>query len=242
MHTSRGLFITATDTEVGKTHITGVLASLLSERMGEHGLDVWKPVQSGVSVGDVEADSRRLQEWSNLSGGEAARVTCTFPEPLAPWMAARRAGVTVDYDGLVDEGLRRIERAFTLVEGAGGLAVPITGRKLMSDLAKDLNVPILLVARAGLGTVNHTLLSVAFARQAGLGVAGVVLNGQRDLPDANVRENIEMIETFGGVEVLGVLPWLDPARTGQSEWKQVFLERIGLERLLAQASRETKSI
>ncbi|MEI7026998.1 dethiobiotin synthase [Paenibacillus sp. y28] len=283
----RGLFITGTDTDVGKTVVTaGIAAALQRGRFaGEPGaVRLWKPVQTGtlqrtvqgafalpgpanvagqvtsalsrradevrrsgssagtqgrqrlqVQAGALEAaaggvdrrqaqadalayaagetDSARLLRLSGLRHQSAADIaTLSLPEPLAPWMAAERAGIRIDYDALVREGQRRLAiSSCLLVEGAGGLAVPLTGERLIADLAQQLGLALVIVARPALGTVNHTVLSVEYARKRGLSVAGIILNGFRDgeHDPLAVQENVRMIERFcPGIPVLGVLPWL----------------------------------
>lgn len=236
----RGLFITGTDTGVGKTKVTAGMAGALLRRPALLGADpgrdglcsarpvrVWKPVQTGVASPDeCDADSFRLAFESGLPQGASEVASLTFADPLAPWMAARRAGRPLDYGALLAEGCRRLEAeardGFLLVEGAGGLAVPLTETKLVADLAAALGLPALIVARPGLGTVNHTLLTVAFARQCGIRVAGVILNesaaGGADR--FQVEENAEMIETFGRVPVVGKLPFVPHAETELTDGRE----------------------
>lgn len=233
----RGLFITGTDTGVGKTRVTAGMAAALRRlslegRLSVGELQVWKPVQTGVlSAADRDADSFRLAAEGGLTRQSARDIaTLTYPEPLAPWMAARRAGETIDYAALLAEGRRRMSGgSFLLAEGAGGIAVPLTETKLVAHLAADLGLPALIVARTGLGTVNHTLLTVALARQYGIRVAGVVLNetSVHDAPDRHsIEENAEMIAGFGDVPVVGVLPKMKQADgTASPEWNEtVFME------------------
>jgi len=201
-----GCFITGTDTGVGKTLVTAGLAAALMERHGKR-VHLWKPVQTGVRPGDADADSARLQRGSGSPQPAETIATYTLDEPLAPWMAAERAGVKLRFDRLLDEGRRRMAEAdILLAEGAGGLLVPITDRETMLDLAAAIGLPLIVVARAGLGTVNHTLLTVSQARHRCVPVAGVILNGYERGAEREVRENARMIEHFGRVRVLGMLP------------------------------------
>jgi dethiobiotin synthetase len=218
----RGLFITGTDTGIGKTKVAAGIAAAL-RKLSREGkfpvgeLQVWKPVQTGVlSAADRDADSFRLAAEGGLTQAARDIATITYPEPLAPWMAARRTGETIDYSSLLVEGRRRMmsDGGFLLAEGAGGLAVPLTETKLIAHLAADLGLPALIVARTGLGTVNHTLLTVAMARQYGIRVAGIVLNetSAHAAPDRlSIEENAEMIAAFGGVPVVGILPRMEQA-------------------------------
>lgn len=208
------LFITGTDTGVGKTQVTAGIAASLGMSYS-----IWKPIQTGTLVGSPDADSYRLKKGSGTVQREEDIVSLTLPDPLAPWMAAERAGQPIDYRALVTEGQRRKNAAgIFLVEGAGGLAVPITANKLMSSLAADLGLRILLVARPTLGTVNHTLLSIFYAKQQGLDIAGVILNGYHDADDPALAENVQMIEHYGGVPVIGKLPWFPCTASTEEEW------------------------
>jgi dethiobiotin synthetase len=202
-----GFFVTATDTGVGKTVVTAALAHAL----GEHGLRValCKPVQSGNLASDAGGDVAVLIRLS----GVAARVedvsVYAFAAPLAPRVAAEREGVTVELEPILARVLGLGERHdAVLVEGAGGLLVPLAGGLTVADLACRLGYQLVVVARPGLGTVNHTALTVEAARRRGLTVAGVVLNGCRDGLDASVADNPRLIEELTGVPVIGRTPWL----------------------------------
>jgi dethiobiotin synthetase len=211
----RGLFVTGTDTGVGKTRVAAGMAAALKRMaaadepaIGE--VRVWKPVQTGVASPEADdADSRRLKGEGGLEQSAADIATLTFPDPLAPWMAARRRGESIDYAALLAEGERRMAQSgFLLVEGAGGLAVPLTRDKLIAHLAADLGLPLLIVARCELGTVNHTLCTVWAARRFGIRVAGVVFNGFTASGLAALDEHAEMIAAFADVPIVGRLPWL----------------------------------
>lgn len=239
----RGLFIAGTDTGVGKTRVAAGLAAAL-RRLSAAGrfpaaeIRVWKPVQTGVlSAGDCDADSFRLAAEGGLTQKPRDIATLTYAEPLAPWMAARRVGETIDYAALLADGRGRMgDGGFLLAEGAGGLAVPITETKLIAHLAADLRLPVLIVARAGLGTVNHTLLTVAMARHYGIRVAGIVLNGVPAHAEADrlsVEENAEMIAAFGEVPVVGMLPWMEQADgTCSSAWIDTMITQLDWTALL----------
>lgn len=240
-----GLFVTGTDTGVGKTIVAAGIAAALRRlsaagRMPAREVRLWKPVQTGVAAPEApEADSFRL---ASAEGGlaQTARDVCalTYPVPLAPWMAARRAGGTIDYDGLLADGRKRLgEGGLLIVEGAGGLAVPVTDSRMIVHLAADLGLPLVIVARTGLGTVNHTLLTVMLARQYGLPIAGVVLN-ESSPPTTDDRrciaENAEMIATFGKVPVLGALPWMEQAEGAASAaWIDKVMAELDWPTLLA---------
>ncbi|WP_426451033.1 dethiobiotin synthase [Paenibacillus sp. S-38] len=245
----KGFFVTGTDTEVGKTWVTSVLAAAAVRRLtlqtGRSGqatsLHIWKPIQSGTRLGDPRADSRRLLRGSGIEQSETETVSITLQAPLAPWMAARRAEIPIPWDELLAEGTRRLAAyPRLLVEGAGGLLVPLTARHTVADLAAAIALPLLVVARTQLGTVNHTLLTIAAARQKGLRMAGVILNGYSGEDDLALSETIEMIEHFGSVPVLGVLPRLeeDPATMNEwevwrSKWIGIVENRVRMDEIMA---------
>ena len=198
----RGYFVTATDTAVGKTVVTAGLAAALRA----HGRDVavFKPVQSGALADDPAGDAALL----------GADCVYAFSAPLAPLVAARAEGRTISLNPIVEraEELAR-EHEILLVEGAGGLLVPLADGLDMADLALALDLPLIVVARAGLGTVNHTLLTIEAARARGLELAGVILNGKSD---ESTTDNAALIEAAArgagsGVRVLAQVPLLaDP--------------------------------
>jgi dethiobiotin synthetase len=204
----RGMFIAGTDTGVGKTVVTAGLAAALRSQGFDIG--VWKPVQSGALAEEEGSDAFRLRSLSGIADECRDIAPLSFPLPLTPLLAAEREGVTLTLERIVQAGKPLLDRhAALLIEGAGGLAVPLAPREMVVDLIARLQVPVLLVARAGLGTINHTLLSAAFLRQRDIPVAGVILNGYReDDEDESVLSNAAMIERFGEVAVVGRIPWL----------------------------------
>lgn len=210
----RGLFVTGTDTGVGKTTVTAAIAAAL--RADGLNVGVWKPVQSGAPLGSGVTDAERMLRASGIDERPEAVAPFTFAAPLAPLLAARAEGVELTLAALSEAGeplARRYDAL--LVEGAGGVAVPLTEDALVADWAAWLALPVLIVARSGLGTVNHTLLTAAYLRQRGLAIAGVVLNDGADNPaaggaaDPSVAGNAELIERYGGLNVLGRFPRLE---------------------------------
>jgi len=219
----RGIFVTGTDTGIGKTVVTAALAAAL--RSEGWNVGVWKPVQSGEPIGSGLSDAEKLVAGSGISDPPEEVASFTFRAPLAPSLAAKAEGVRLTMDMLYEAGQPLCSRYDAmLVEGAGGLAVPLTEDALLADWIAFLRMPVLIVARAGLGTVNHTLLTVSFLRQRGIDILGVVLNegtcapgvpgvqeasdvqNKPDVPDPSVAGNAALIETFGGVKVLGRFP------------------------------------
>lgn len=209
----RGLFVTGTDTGVGKTVVAGGLARRLADRGFRVG--VLKPVETGCPPGATPADGAFLAAAARTPGGADAVVPVRYAEPLAPLVAARREGRPVDVRA-IEEAYERVraENDVVLVEGAGGLSVPITEDLDMAGLAARFGLPLLVVARPDLGTLNHTFLTVRYARERGLDPAGVVLSGGRgDDADTAERTNPAMIEEMCGVEVLGIVPRIAPPVT-----------------------------
>jgi dethiobiotin synthase len=184
-----GFFVTGTDTEVGKTLVS---AWLLTQLDGSY----WKPIQAGTVP---TTDSATVQNLAELPVSRVLPEAYLLPEAMAPHESARRANIAMDmeklklppHDGLV------------VVEGAGGLMVPIVDGAYMVDLADALDLPIILVARSTLGTINHTLLSVEAIRRRGLPLAGVVISGPE------TPHNRAAIERFGKVEVIAEIPQLE---------------------------------
>jgi dethiobiotin synthetase len=202
----RGLFVTATDTGVGKTEVT---CALLAEARAR-GLDAigMKPAQSGVVAGEP-SDAERLR--AACGGVEPLEAMCphSFAAPLAPAVAARLEGRTISLPALVEAARALAARhAAILVEGAGGLLAPLGERETYADLAVALGLPVLVVARAGLGTVSHTALTVEALRRRGLAVAGIVLNRTAPEDDPSVPHNAAEIARLTGIAPAVTLPFV----------------------------------
>ena len=202
-----GLFVTGTDTGVGKTVVTGAVALALRAR----GIDVAlaKPIQTGGLASDPNGDAALLAGWLGLPDPHEI-CPFSFAPPVAPLVAARMERRALALDDVVDHvrGLAS-GRDAVMVEGVGGLLVPLGEGWDVADLAGALGLPLLVVARPGLGTVNHTLLTLAAAASRGLGVLGVILNGRGDDADASLGTNADLIAELGRVHVLGRTPWLE---------------------------------
>jgi dethiobiotin synthetase len=197
------LFITGTDTGVGKTFVACALATALRAR-GRR-VSVMKPIETGVA-GEPE-DAVRLRD----AAGDPAALDDICPyrlrAPLAPAIAARLEGVRIDLDRLVAHIERRADAAdVLLVEGAGGLAVPVVGTTTWLELVARVRLPLLLVGANRLGTINHAALTVRVARAAGVPVRGFVLSQPTPTADASATSNAEAIQALTGVPCWGVLP------------------------------------
>ncbi len=210
----RGLFVTGTDTGVGKTEVS--CAILRDARARGVDAVAMKPAQSGAVAGEP-SDAERLLEA--CGGVEPLAAICPYAlaAPLAPAVAARLEGVEISFGRIVD-GARALAARHDalLVEGAGGLLVPLTARETYADLAVALALPVLLVGRAGLGTVNHVALTVEALRRRGLAVAAIVLNRTAPEDDPSVATNAGEIARLTGIAPAAILPWVrDIARRGE---------------------------
>jgi len=220
----RGLFVTATDTGVGKTEVT---CALLRDARAR-GLDAvgMKPAQSGVVPGEP-SDAERLARASD--GAEALEVVCpySFAAPLAPAVAARVEGKEISFARIVD-GARALAARHDaiLVEGAGGLLVPLTDRETYADLAAALGLPVLVVARAGLGTVNHTALTVEALRRRGLAVAGIVMNRTTPTDDPSVPHNAGEIARLTGIAPAALLPFVPDIDAREAALRSMLAAKI----------------
>jgi dethiobiotin synthetase len=219
----RGFFVTGTDTEVGKTIVAAAACAALTTR-GER-VAAFKPVVTGLDEPAVEwpHDHELLARTTGQSAEDVAPYR--FGPPLSPHLAAELAGEVVERSLLIDRAETSGRASDVLVcEGVGGLLVPLTAGYLVRDLAVDLALPLVVAARPGLGTINHTLLTIEAARAAGLRVAGVALTPWPAEPSPMETSNRATIERLSGVPVSGLAP-TDPgslARAGRSlpldEW------------------------
>lgn len=208
-----GLFVTGTGTEVGKTVVAAVLARTMAQR-GQK-VAVFKPAVSGLDDyrgGGQLADHEllRLASSSNQSDEEIAPYR--YGPPLSPHLAAELAGAEIDPARLISAAAEAAAGADRLVcEGVGGFLVPLTPDYLVRDFAHDLGLPVVVVASPGLGTINHTLLTVEAVRAAKLEVRAVVLNPWPEPEQPMHRSNADSIARIGSVEVM-TLAALDPQR------------------------------
>jgi len=212
----KGLFVTGTDTGVGKT----VAAAALMHRLRGAGLlRYWKPIQTGIEIDDDTATVRRLGACSE---DEIFDQGVRLPKPVSPHLAAEWAGQRIDLAelrGLVDFDE---DGATWIVEGAGGLLVPINESQTMADWIAYLALPVLVVARSGLGTINHTLLTLEALQARRLRVAGVMMIGE---PNA---DNRAAIEQYGHATVVAEMPFLTPLDPGLlAAWSVTHLDPQG---------------
>lgn len=199
----KGIFVTGTDTGVGKTVVSAAIGWTLTQS-GKR-VAPMKPVQTGV--GDDELlDIEFVQKVMGTSYSLEAVCPYRFPLPLAPLAAAELSRERIDVDKIKSAYFDLSSRNdAVIVEGAGGLLVPLTETYFMSDLAYDLGVGLIIVIRPGLGTLNHTLLSLEHARSRGLNILGIVINNFPHSPAMAERKNPELLVRLTGERILGVI-------------------------------------
>jgi dethiobiotin synthetase len=223
------LFVTGTDTGVGKTVVSLLIMQFLIAK--GHRPFYLKLFQTGCDhPDDIRGDAKFIYGHTAALKEQdpGASVIYCYPEPRAPYYAAERSGEQIDL-ALVRKRIAEKRRACSslVIEGAGGLLVPVTREKMVVDVIEELQCRPLLVARAGLGTINHTLLSLQAMRQRRIEPLGVVLVDAGPVPEKRdlVAENIEAIHRFGGAHVAGVIGRLtDCSRPPDSAYRVI--ERI----------------
>jgi len=232
------LLVTGTDMGVGKTYVAAGLARLLRER----GIDVgvMKPIELGWSRADGEwpPDAEMLREAAGVDDPVEDIVPYVFEEMVAPQVAADRLHQPIEAE-VMKAALDRLraKHQIVLIEGSGGLAVPLDDGFDQASFAEMCSLPILVVSRAHVGTLNHTFLTVHYARSRGLEVAGIVANRlDRTLNDPSAPTNAKMMERMCGVPVLGVVPFRPESDTledvvstcGACFDMDTFMVRVGL--------------
>ncbi len=219
----RGIFITGTDTGVGKTFVGAALVALLRER----GIDVgvMKPAETGVEDPGTplySEDAARLVAAAGVEDPPDLVVPYRLREPLAPAVAAELEGRTISSEAVLSAYAELQSRhEFLIVEGAGGLAVPFNEDLNMAGLAGALDLPLLVVSPTGLGAINGSVLTVEYARAHGLDIVGILLNMRRKVPDLAEHTNPRVIARLTGVQIYGPLDLLafteDPGSPGARE-------------------------
>jgi dethiobiotin synthetase len=216
----RGVFVTGTGTEVGKTVVAAAIARTASAA-GER-VAVFKPAVSGLDEGG-EPDHVLLRRAAGSAQSDDEVAPYRFGPAVSPHLAAEMTGEAIDTARLLDAARSAARDADLLVcEGVGGFLVPITRGHLVRDFARELGLPVAIAAAPGLGTINHTLLTVEAVRAAGLDPTAVVLTPWPPDPSPMESDNRETIAALGGIAV-EVLPRLDLERRGQ--WPDLRLPR-----------------
>ncbi len=233
---ARRILITGTDTGVGKTLCARMMAA--GARQAGWRVGVMKPVETGwAEETNAGHDATALIEACGTALPLEQVCPYRFADPLAPSMAAARAGVEIDL-GLIGSCCRRLEAAsdLVLVEGAGGLLAPLNGNATFADLASMLDLALVVVVGSRLGAINHTLLTMETAKHRKLPVLGYVLNHPWPLDPLTAESNRKALAELAGAPCLGTIPYLDPSSQPASEkaglaslaGRYLALERMGI--------------
>jgi dethiobiotin synthase len=209
----RRIFVTGTDTGVGKTVLSALLCAALDATY-------WKPIQTGTDEG---TDRRTVMEIAGIPESQTGEEAYLYAPPVSPHLAARWAGDKINL-GLLREP-RVPAGKMLVIEGIGGVMVPINDTEFVTHLIRLLDVPVLLASRSSLGTINHTLLSLKALRAANIEIIGVILIGEPN------QDNREAIEQYGQVKVVGEIPRL-PALNREA-LQEVFEKRFQREVFVA---------
>jgi dethiobiotin synthetase len=207
---NRGIFITGTDTGVGKTYVAaGIAAALRSQGVN---VGVMKPAETGCRMRSgalIPADAIRLGKAAGVHDSLPLINPYRFRKPLAPSVAAELEGKKIQVGRIMNAYRTLLRRHdFMIIEGAGGIMVPLSGDYLYLDLARAIGLPVAVVARPGLGTINHTLLTISILRERGLSIAGMVINysdGRR--PGLAEKTSPRVLEKISRVPVLGIVQY-----------------------------------
>jgi dethiobiotin synthetase len=205
----KGLFITATDTGVGKTLVAGAIAKILSQKGKKVG--VFKPIATGcrkTREGLISEDAEFLAHCADSEFALDIINPITFEIPAAPFACEETENKKVDFEKIATAyNYIRSKTDLVIVEGIGGIRVPITKDIDVLSLAKAFNLPVIIVAKSKLGTINHTLLTIDATRQSGLSLAGVIINGYDETGDLAEKTNTAIIKELGKVEIMAVVPF-----------------------------------
>ncbi|MEX2639474.1 MAG: dethiobiotin synthase [Balneolales bacterium] len=192
------IFITGTDTSVGKTVVSAILTAGLQAAY-------WKPVQSGL---EEDTDTTLVQRHTGLPGSHFFPEAYRLTRPLSPHLSSRMDGVHIRLDGIM---LPDYKQKHLVIEGAGGVMVPLNDKHLMIDLIRNLESSVILVTRSGLGTINHTLLTLEKLQRMSIPVFGVVMNGKKN------PGNKQAIEKYGNATVIAEIEPFDHQSPAQNK-------------------------
>ena len=234
---ARGFFITGTDTGVGKTIITAALIKA-AKFLGLSACGM-KPIETGCLKSKfkvkeevlIPSDGMFLREIAGMNDHIDLVTPIRFQNPLAPFPASEIEGITVDIDK-INKAFLKLSKKYNaiFVEGIGGLLVPIKKDYSVLDLARDFGLPIIVVSRPDLGTINHTMLTINYAIKEGLPVAGIIINHSQPSKSSLAEEtNPEVIKQLSTVPLLGIFPYLKELDAGiieESAKKNLDIERI----------------
>ena len=210
---SKGYFISGTDTGVGKTVVTACLLALYHKRRVD--LGVMKPMETGIDPecsSEANSDAKFLLAVSGNQDALEEVCPIRLQPPAAPLQAARMTGQTIAIDSIL-ENFRKLQTRYDqiLVEGVGGLMVPLKPDYFITDLIRDMDLPLIIVSRLTLGTLNHTLLTLKTAQSTGIEIAGVILNRSDNSPLNDVEKGqANLIHELSGVPIIGECPFINP--------------------------------
>lgn len=207
---SKGIFIIGTDTDVGKTFVTAGITYAL--RKNCYNACSFKSVQSGGILEEnkiISGDTQFVKNICEIDEDYNIMNPYCLKEAVSPHLAAKMEGVSIKVDKIIDS-YKNLEKKYDYIiaEGSGGIVVPIIDNKyFIYDLIKDLNLPVVIVAGSGVGTINHTILTVNFAKEKGLDIKGIIINGytKKFYED----DNIETIKNITGLEIISVINKVD---------------------------------
>lgn len=200
----KSIFITGTGTDVGKTYACGLLAKHLKDQNIDCGY--YKPVLSGAiesPQGLIAGDCDFVIKTAGLKQDALESCTYLFKDAVSPHLASRNISVTIDENKIFDDYKKKVND-YLIVEGAGGITCPLRLDYLMSDLIKDLNLPIIIVADSGLGMINSLLLTIEYARTRNIKISGIILNNFIYNNDM-YEDNLKTVETLTKVPVIGII-------------------------------------
>lgn len=219
---SKGYFISGTDTGVGKTVVTACLLALFRKQGVDTG--IMKPVETGVDPecsSEANSDAKFLLAVSGHQDAIEEVCPIRLKPAAAPLQAARMTDQALDIDSIMKNfGKLQSRHDQMLVEGIGGLMVPLKPDYFIIDLIRDMSLPLIIVSRVTLGTLNHTLLTLKAAQSAGIEIAGIILNCGENRPLNEVeQEQADLIQKLSRVPVLGECPFIDPVSVEQFDDK-----------------------
>lgn len=220
---AKGIFITATDTGVGKTMVAGAIARHLLEK----GIDcgVMKPIESGCRrEGDrlTPSDGSYLNAAARSNDPIKLITPYRFETPLSPYALSIQENAEAVDIKKISAAYQELAKkhTFMIVEGMGGLMVPLTAEESLIDLIRLLKLPVLLVTRNGLGTLNHTLLSLRYGQQRGITFLGVVLNRPSPISEPSEESNVIILSERCSVPVIGPLPYIESSHDREQQIQQ----------------------
>ena len=206
-----GFFITGTDTDVGKTVVTACLTALFKSQ----GIDVgvMKPIETGVDPAcnsSANSDAKFLMEVSGNNDPADEVCSYRFKTPASPYQAAQIVGRVIRPTNIIENfKALKLKHNLMLIEGIGGLLVPITRHYNVANLALEIGLPLIIVSRLRLGTLNHTLLTINAARQHGLKIKGIILNQQeKNILDPVEKQQGKLIKELSNIPILGICPYI----------------------------------